>query len=100
MNPFLDNPILQIIDLLLGVAFWIMIAHIIISWLVTFQVLNLRQPLVAQIWNGLNQLLEPLYGRIRRYLPQTTGLDFAPLVAFLCVIILRQILLPYFDRFI
>jgi hypothetical protein len=48
-----------------------------------FHVLNLRQPLVAQIWYGLNRLLEPVYQPIRRMLPDTGRLDLAPLVAFL-----------------
>lgn len=91
-------PIIQILDLLLSVAFWIMIVHIVFSWLIAFDVLNLRQPLVAQVWRGLNQLLDPIYRPIRRFLPQTGGLDFAPLVVFLGIIILRDILLPAFAR--
>ena len=91
-------PIIQILDLLLSVAFFIMIVHIIFSWLIAFNVLNLRQPLVAQIWNGLNQLLEPIYRPVRRWLPQTGGLDFAPLVVFLGIIIARDILLPALAR--
>ena len=91
-------PIIQILDLLLSVAFFIMIVHIIFSWLIAFQVLNMRQPLVAQIWGGLNQLLEPVYRPVRRFLPQTGGLDFAPLVVFLGIIILKDILLPAFAR--
>lgn len=92
------TPIFQILYLLLNVAFWIMIVHIVFSWLIAFNVLNTRQPLVAQIWNGLNQLLEPIYSRVRRFLPPSGGLDFAPLVVFLGIIILRDILLPYFAR--
>lgn len=55
--------------MLLGIAQFIIIAHIILSWLINFQVLNLRQPLVAQIWDGINRLLEPVYGRLRSVLP-------------------------------
>ena len=88
------NALFGILDMLLDVAFFIMIVHIIFSWLITFQVLNLRQPLVAQIWDGLNRLLEPIYGRIRRYLPAAGGLDLAPLVAFLVVIAVRDFILP------
>ena len=82
----------QILLLILDVAWFIMIAHIIMSWLISFQVLNLRQPLVAQLWFGLNRLLEPLYGRIRRYIPDTGGLDLAPLVALIGVYALRIII--------
>ena len=82
----------QAIMLILDVIWFIMIAHIIVSWLISFQVLNTRQPMVAQIWYGLNRLLEPVYAPIRRILPQMTGLDLAPLVAFIALIIIRQTL--------
>lgn len=86
--------IFQILQLLLDVAFFILLIHVIMSWLINFNVLNLRQPLVYQIWDGLNRLLEPIYRPIRNMLPQTGGLDLAPLVLFIGIIILRDILLP------
>ncbi len=82
----------QILMLLLNVVYFVIIAHVIMSWLINFQVLNLRQPLVAQIWSGLNRLLEPIYRPIRNILPNTGGLDLAPLVALLGVIAARIIL--------
>ena len=63
-------------------------------------VLNLHQPLVRQIWDGLNRLLEPVYGRIRSFLPQTGGLDLAPLVALIGVYALRIILINNAAAFI
>ncbi|RVT82024.1 YggT family protein [Rhodobacteraceae bacterium CCMM004] len=83
----------QILMLILDVVWFIMIAHIVMSWLINFQVLNLRQQLVAQIWYGLNRLLEPLYAPIRRVLPAMGGLDLAPLVALIGVYALRIILM-------
>lgn len=83
----------QILMLILDVIWFIMIAHIIMSWLINFQVLNLRQPLVAQIWYGLNRLLEPIYNRIRSFLPDMGGIDLAPLVALIGVYALRIILI-------
>ncbi len=83
----------QIIMLLLDIAWFIMIAHIIMSWLISFQVLNLGQQLVSQIWYGLNRLLEPVYAPIRRVLPNTQPLDLAPLVAFIGLIIVRTVLI-------
>jgi len=83
----------QILMLILDVIWFIMIAHIIMSWLINFQVLNLRQPLVAQIWYGLNRLLDPIYGRIRSFLPDMGGIDLAPLVALIGVYALRIILI-------
>ena len=78
--------------LILDLIWFIIIAHVIMSWLINFQVLNLRQPLVAQIWDGLNRILEPAYSAIRRILPPMGGLDLAPLVALIAIYVLRIIL--------
>ncbi|SFD02908.1 YggT family protein [Tropicimonas isoalkanivorans] len=90
--------IIQFIDLLLSVAFFIMIVHIIMSWLLNFNVLNYNQPLVRGIWDGLNKLLEPIYGPVRRILPDTRPLDLAPLVVFIGIIAVRDIFLPALAR--
>ena len=86
------NSIAQILLLILDVALWIILAHIIMSWLINFQVLNLRQPIVAQLWDGLNRILEPLYSRIRSYLPAMGGIDLAPLIVIIAIYALRIVI--------
>ncbi|KAJ03589.1 YggT family protein [Sulfitobacter mediterraneus] len=83
----------QILMLLLDILYFIVIAHVIMSWLINFQVLNLRQQLVAQIWYGLNRLLDPVYSRVRAIIPQMGGLDLAPLVVLIGVAIARIVLM-------
>ncbi|SLN30962.1 YGGT family protein [Roseovarius albus] len=80
--------------LILDVAFYFILAHVIMSWLISFQVLNLHQQFVAQLWYGLNKVLEPIYGPIRRIMPDTRPLDLAPLVAIIIIISLRNYILP------
>ena len=92
------NAILEVISLLLDVAFMVVLVHVILSWLISFNVLNLRQPMVATVWDGLCRLLEPVYQPIRRILPNTGALDLSPLVAFILIIILRDIVLPDLAR--
>ena len=82
------------LQLVLGVLYFLIIVHVIMSWLINFQVLNIHQQIVGQIWFGLNRLLEPLYGRIRRFLPDLGGIDLAPLVALLAVILLQNSVIP------
>ncbi|WP_224816773.1 YggT family protein [Hasllibacter sp. MH4015] len=84
--------IFQILMLLIDVAFFIVIVHIIMSWLITFGVLNMGQPIVAQIWDGLNRLLQPIYDPIRRILPNMGGLDLAPLIVILGLYIVEIVL--------
>ena len=83
----------QILMLLLNIVYFIVIAHVIMSWLINFQVLNLRQPLVAQVWEGLTRLLDPIYSRVRRIVPPMGGLDLAPLIVLIGVAVARIILM-------
>ncbi len=82
----------QILMLILSVAKFFIFAHFIMSWLISFQVLNIRQPFVQQVWYGLNRILEPLYAPIRRILPAMGGLDLAPLVVLIGIYALEIIL--------
>ena len=82
----------QILMLVLDIVWFFIIAHVIMSWPINFQVLNLNQQFVAQIWYGLNRILEPIYAPVRRILPNMQGLDLAPLVVLIGVYALRIIL--------
>jgi YggT family protein len=84
--------LLQILLFAIQILRWIVLVQVIMSWLINFQVLNLRQPLVAQIWYGLNRTLEPIYSRIRRVIPATGGIDFAPLILLFAVYALEVVI--------
>ena len=92
--------LLQIVYLILDVVWFIVIVHIVLSWLINFQVLNLRQPLVAQIWDGLNRLLDPIYSRIRAFLPNMGGIDLAPLILLLALYAVRIVIANNMSAFV
>ena len=86
--------IINISHMLLDVALYFIVAHVIISWLIQFRVLNRDQPLVSQVWRGLNQILYPIYSRVRSFLPQMGGLDLAPLIVLLIIQAITMIIPP------
>ena len=67
----------QIILLIIGIARFLIFAHIIVSLLVSFQILNPQQPFVRSIWEGLDRLFDPIYTPIRNMLPNTRPLSHA-----------------------
>jgi len=87
-------PLLQIVDLLLGVLLWIIIIQAVLSWLVVFNVVNTSNDFVRQVLYALSRLTEPLYRPIRRIMPDFGALDFSPLVVLLLIQILRSIVIP------
>ncbi|MEL6125418.1 MAG: YggT family protein [Pseudomonadota bacterium] len=88
--------LLLIVLMAINIAFYIVIIHVIMSWLINFNVLNLHQPFVYQVWSGLNRLLEPVYGPIRNALPNMGGLDLAPMVFIFGLYALRIIIVNNF----
>jgi YggT family protein len=86
--------IFQILELLLSILFWIIMAQVILSWLFAFNVINHSNDFVRQLVRALDTITEPLYRPIRRILPDFGGIDFAPMVVLNVVEILQRILLP------
>ena len=84
--------IFQILMLLLSVARFFIFAHFIMSWLISFNVLNVRQPFVAQVWYSLQRILDPIYRPIRRFMPDLGGIDLSPIVALIGIEIIRIVL--------
>jgi YggT family protein len=74
---------------------YVIIAAAVMSWLIAFNVVNIRNDVVRSIWNTLVALTEPLLYRIRRYLPNTGGIDISPIVLFLLIILVQEIIRRY-----
>jgi YggT family protein len=87
--------ILDVILVILSIATWIILIQAVLSWLLTFRVLDLRNNVVAQIWGGLERLTEPLYRPIRNLLPPMSGIDLTPLVVLLIIFFLRSVIARY-----
>ena len=83
----------DILSPVLSLAYFLVIAHFIMSWVINFQVLNVRQEFVAQIWYVLQRILDPVYSRIRRFMPDLGGVDLSPIVVLLGIVILRNMII-------
>ena len=79
----------------LNLYMYILIASAIMSWLVAFNVVNLRNQVVATIASFLYTMTEPLLRPIRRFMPNTGGLDLSFLVLWFGIILLEQIIVRY-----
>lgn len=86
--------LLDIIQVLLTVVWWIIVVQAILSWLIAFNVINTGNDTVRAIWNALGQMTEPMYRPIRRILPDFGALDLSPLVVLLILYILMNIVVP------
>lgn len=81
-----------ILLMILNFAWWIIIIQAVMSWLISFNVLNIKQPFVYQVWSGLNRVTEPVYRPIRNVLPSMGGLDLTPVVVLIAIAALQVVI--------
>ena len=85
-------PIIKIIDVVLNLYSYAVITQVIVSWLVAFNVINTHQPFVRTLIEFLYRITEPVYSRIRRFMPDLGGLDITPIILLLGIYFLRLVL--------
>jgi YggT family protein len=86
------NPLIWLIDTVLGLYTFVIIAAVVSSWLIAFGVLNTANHFVRQIVQVLYALTEPLFRLVRKVIPPIGGLDLSPIVVLLAVQFLNYVL--------
>jgi YggT family protein len=83
------NPLIWLVDTVLGLYTFVIIAAVVASWLIAFGVLNTGNQLVRQLVQILYALTEPVFRRVRRFIPPIGGLDLSPIVVLIGIELLR-----------
>jgi YggT family protein len=85
--------ILLFIDqVLIQLFIYVIIASVILSWLIAFNVVNLYNPFVRTLWNAFETITGPFLRPIRRMLPDLGGIDISPLILILALIFIRYVI--------
>jgi YggT family protein len=82
--------LLATISMLLQLVWWVFLIMIIMSWLISFNIINTRNQFVAGLWRVVNQVTEPILRPIRRILPPMGSLDLSPIVVFVIIFFLQN----------
>jgi YggT family protein len=90
--------LLILIDKVLDIYTWIVIASAIASWLVAFGVVNTRNQVIRWVIDFLYRITEPALRPIRRVLPNLGGVDISPVILLLGLFFLRNLLWEYWPR--
>ena len=64
---------------------YVVIANVIVSWLIAFNILNTQNKLVYTILEFSYRLTEPILNKIRRFLPNFGSLDISPIILLLLI---------------
>ena len=81
----------KIVELLI----WGIILNAILSWLVAFDVINLRHPMVRQFARFLDAVTRPVLAPFRRFIPPLGGIDITPIIAIIVLNAIELFLIPW-----
>ena len=74
---------------------YVVVGAAVLSWLIAFNVVNIRNEFVRSIWNLLDALTTPLLRPIRNFLPNMGGIDISPVILFLIIVFIRYVIALY-----
>ena len=74
-----------LVNTIIGLVIFLVIAQAILSWLIAFNVLNVRNRFVRQVAGGLERLTDPLLRPLRRFIPNLGGIDITPVILILAL---------------
>ena len=89
------NPFVWLIDTLITIYIWLLIAQAVLSWLLAFGVVNRYNRAVAVIGDFLYRVTEPALRPIRRVLPSFGGIDISPVILILIIFLIERIIIYY-----
>ena len=90
------NSLIILVDTIISLYIWALVIHVVLTWLVTFKVVNTSNRFVYMVGNFLFRLTEPVLRPIRRVLPQLGGIDISPVVLIIGLWFVRNLMYEYF----
>ncbi len=90
------NSLVSLIATIIQIYIYVLVASAVLSWLIAFNVVNMRNQFVAMLAESLWRLTEPALRPIRRFMPNMGGIDLSPVVLILLLIFIQSLLYEYF----
>jgi YggT family protein len=85
---------LGFISYLMTLYVYVLVAAAVMSWLIAFNVINARSPIVHAIGEFLYRITEPLLRPIRNLLPSMGGIDISPIILILIIVFIQNVIIP------
>ncbi len=82
--------VINLITMVLQWLIWALVIWAILSWLIAFNVVNVHNGFVRGLVTGLDRFFNPMLRPIRRILPDMGGIDLAPMVLILLIMLVQR----------
>lgn len=87
--------VLEVILFILNMYVWLLIAAAVLSWLIAFNVVNVRNQFVGMVADFLYRITEPVLRPIRNVMPNLGGLDISPIILIIIIFFIQRVIELY-----
>ena len=88
----MGGAILSLISLAITIYIWIIIIQVLISWLITFDVINVGNAKAQNLITLLKKATDPVFKPLQKYIPPIGGIDITPIIVILALSLLQRAL--------
>ena len=85
----------NLLDTVIRIYIWLLLASVVLSWLVTFNIVTRHNRFVYVIGDFLHRITEPVLRPVRNLLPSMGGIDISPVIVILALYFLRDLAFEY-----
>ena len=82
----------QLLNFLLDLYVYVIVASIVVSWLIAFDVINIKNQQAANLVRLLDKLTEPVFKPVRKYVPPIAGIDLTPIIIIFGIFLLERVI--------
>lgn len=90
----MGGPVQWLLGTVVGLYLWVIIINAVLSWLVAFDIINLRNKLVATIYDTVERLTNPALAPIRKVIPNLGGVDLSPVALIIGLQMVQNFAIP------
>jgi len=80
----------------LNIFLWIIIIQVVLSWLIAFEVINVKNPQAQNLIRLLHKITDPVYKPLRKFIPAIGGIDVTPIIIIFGISILQKLIVQTF----
>ena len=93
------NSLLGLIIQIINLYQFILLIYIIMTWLISFNIINTSNRFIFSMMNTLYRLCEPSLRLVRQYLPNLGAIDISPVIVYLLLWFIKSLLIEYWPRY-
>ena len=92
------NSLLALIIQIINLYKFVLLIYIIVTWLISFNIINTSNRFVYTAMEFLYRLCEPSLRLVRKYVPNLGNIDISPIIVYLLIWFIQSLLIEYWPR--